>query len=108
MFINNVYPVKSALLEYARQKQVRLFGVFGGQGYDDYFDELREVYELYKDVHGFMRAMALVLRAQASSNQALTAGHHPDGMDVMRWLRSPETTPSKSYLTSAAVRLVIS
>ncbi|KAI9247028.1 hypothetical protein BY458DRAFT_560469 [Sporodiniella umbellata] len=96
-------PTQSALVEAARRKDAKLFAMFGGQGnVDEYFDELADIWETYQDlVRPFVERMAGVLAEYARSPEA--SALHSKGIDVMRWLKHPETRPDVQYLLSVPV-----
>ncbi|KAI1209920.1 beta subunit of fatty acid synthase [Annulohypoxylon truncatum] len=100
-----IRPHESALLRAADEGTAGIYSIFGGQGnIIEYFDELREVYETYPSFVGELVATS----ADLLHNLALdprTDKLYAKGLDVMEWLRSPDTTPDPQYLISAPVSL---
>ena len=103
-----IKPHDSALFRAARDKKATIHAVFGGQGNsEDYFDELREMYTMYGEL------VSDVLELLANRILSLSRSH-PDakkiflkGLDVMKWLKTPETTPDVDYLVYAPVSVPI-
>ncbi|KAI2615656.1 hypothetical protein GGR54DRAFT_612239 [Hypoxylon sp. NC1633] len=100
-----IRPHESALLRAADEENAAIYNIFGGQGnIIEYFDELREVYETYPSFVGELVASS----ADLLHNLALDPRAeklYAKGIDVMEWLRSPDTTPDPQYLISAPVSL---
>ncbi|KAK9382701.1 acyl transferase domain-containing protein [Kockiozyma suomiensis] len=99
-------PIKgheSALLRAVTDGRATVYAIFGGQGnIEEYFDELRSVYSLYHGLVGeFVQACADELLVLAGDDR--TAKVYSNGLDIMRWLREPESTPDLDYLVSAPV-----
>jgi fatty acid synthase subunit beta len=102
----DIDPYQSTLFEAARVTgPVTMYAVFGGQGNTEtYFDELREVYSTYPSLVQELLLVAsellqsLLRRAQPGVQQL-----YSQGLDPVRWLRDPSTTPSSDYLLSAPV-----
>ncbi|KAJ9080881.1 fatty acid synthase alpha subunit Lsd1 [Entomophthora muscae] len=95
----------SALFTAAANQDASLFAVFGGQGNsEEYFDELVELFANYEGiVRPFVSRMSAVMRSHALSPDA--SALHSKGLNVLRWLESPETRPDINYLISAPVSL---
>ncbi|KAI5867028.1 beta subunit of fatty acid synthase [Durotheca rogersii] len=100
-----IRPHESALLRAADEGNATLYSIFGGQGnIIEYFDELREVYRTYPSFVGeLVVASADLLHNLAMDPRADKL--YAKGLDVMEWLRSPDTTPDPQYLISAPVSL---
>ncbi|KAG0246710.1 beta subunit of fatty acid synthetase, partial [Mortierella polycephala] len=94
-------PPTSALFAAAQEGSAKLFAIFGGQGnIEEYFDELADIYTTYSTlVQDYVEDMAAVLREHARSEDASV--FHSKGLDVMGWLRSPDSKPDVAYLVSA-------
>ena len=77
--------------------------MFGGQGnIEEYFDELREVYNTYPSfVEDFVTAAAAHLQTLARDTAAEKL--YSKGLDVMRWLHNKDAQPDVDYLVSAPV-----
>ncbi|KAI1099397.1 beta subunit of fatty acid synthase [Jackrogersella minutella] len=100
-----IRPHESALLRAADEGSAGIYNIFGGQGnIVEYFDELREVYETYPSFVGELVATSAdLLHTLALDPRADKL--YAKGLDVMEWLRSPDTTPDPQYLISAPVSL---
>jgi fatty acid synthase subunit beta len=101
-------PIKfheSALLREASDGNASLYAVLGGQGnIEEYFDELREIYNTYPAfVEDFIAAEAQHLLQLSRDPRAEKL--YPKGLDVMRWLNNKESQPDTEYLVSAPVSL---
>lgn len=95
----------SALFREASDQNAVLYAIFGGQGnIEEYFDELREVYTTYPSlVEPFVKASATLLEELSRDPRAEKL--YSKGLDIMRWLRHPESQPDTDYLVSAPVSL---
>ncbi|KAL3457639.1 acyl transferase domain-containing protein [Aspergillus heterothallicus] len=98
-------PYESALFRAASDEKASIYSVFGGQGnIEEYFDELREVYNTYTSfVHDLISSSAELL--QSLSREPDANKLYPKGLNVMQWLQEPETQPDIDYLVSAPVSL---
>ncbi|KAL3469377.1 acyl transferase domain-containing protein [Aspergillus californicus] len=98
-------PYDSALFRAASDEKASIYSVFGGQGnIEEYFDELREVYNTYTSfVDDLISASAELL--QSLSREPDANKLYPKGLNVMQWLQDPETQPDVDYLVSAPVSL---
>jgi fatty acid synthase subunit beta len=96
---------ESALFRAAAENKASVYAVFGGQGnIEEYFDELRELYNVYEGmVEGFIVSCAKALSALSRDPKAGKV--YSKGLDVMRWLQDKESTPDLTYLVSAPVSL---
>lgn len=101
-------PYESALLRAVHDKEALVHAIFGGQGNtEDYFDELREIYDIYNGaIVDFIELVAEKLLSLSRE--------HPDaskiytkGLDILRWLKNPETTPDNDYLVYAPVSVPV-
>ncbi|TPX12031.1 uncharacterized protein E0L32_007334 [Thyridium curvatum] len=99
----SIRPHESALFRAADDGSARLYSIFGGQGnIEEYFEELRELYETYPSfVADAVASSAELLQNLAREPSAVKL--FAKGLDVMNWLRHPETTPDLDYLVSAPV-----
>ena len=95
----------SALFRESADDNAVIYGIFGGQGnIEEYFDELRQVYDTYKPlVEDFITTSAAQL--QELSRNSEVAKLYTKGLDVMRWLHNKDTEPDLDYLVSAPVSL---
>ncbi|KAF2457725.1 acyl transferase domain-containing protein [Lineolata rhizophorae] len=100
-----VKPHESALFREAADKNAYIYAVFGGQGnIEEYFEELREVYNTYPSfLEDFVTAAATHLQGLARDPRAEKL--YSKGLDVMRWLHNREAQPDTDYLVSAPVSL---
>ena len=96
---------ESALLREAADENANLYAVFGGQGnIEEYFEELREVYNTYPSlVEDFVGTAAAHLEVLSRHPKAEKL--YPKGLDVLRWLNKPDAQPDTDYLVSAPVSL---
>ncbi|KAH8805464.1 fatty acid synthase beta subunit dehydratase [Xylogone sp. PMI_703] len=97
----------SALFGAAENGRAALVALFGGQGNtEDYFSELRGIYETYPGLSEELLSKAskvLLSLVQDVKNN----GHdlYPEGLDIMAWLRDPESTPAAEYMLAAPLLL---
>ncbi|EXJ85583.1 hypothetical protein A1O1_05948 [Capronia coronata CBS 617.96] len=84
---------------------VKVYAVFGGQGNTtDYFSELRSLYSTYTEiVDPIVAAASQTLHSLLSTATVTRLRQFAHGLDVLQWLRRPETTPVPEYLLSAPV-----
>lgn len=104
----NTSKGESDLLRHARPdfhgKQSKLYALFGGQGNtDDYFEELREIYDTYKGL-----VSELIAKVADRLNYLVKTTEDADkiytqGFDILTWLNSPDQTPDQDYLLSVPV-----
>ena len=96
---------QSALFRAAADEEAKLYAIFGGQGnIEEYFDELREVYNTYPSfVETFVGSCADLLQSLSRDPKALKL--YSKGLDVMRWLHDRDSQPDTDYLVSAPVSL---
>ena len=95
----------SALFREAEDENAFLYAIFGGQGnIEEYFDELAEVYSTYPSlVEDFISASVALL--EELSRDTRVDKLYSKSLDIMRWLRHPESRPDLDYLVSAPVSL---
>lgn len=96
--------VKSALLNASQSGEAKIAAIFGGQGNtDDYFEELREIYNLY----GSLLTDDLLIPITSRLNELISNSEfskiYTQGLNIMNWLKHPETTPDPDYLLSGPV-----
>lgn len=104
-------PIKahdSALLRAAAEKRASIHAIFGGQGNtEDYFEELRDLYNIYNGtVSDFIELVANRL-LQLSREHEDASKIYTKGLDIMKWLKQPHTTPDNDYLVSAPVSVPV-
>lgn len=81
-----------------------IYMVFGGQGNTEhYFDELRDAYSTYPTLLEDMLQRSSEILATLSNIDTTRRQQYPGGLNFMRWLRDPNSTPSSNYLLSAPV-----
>ncbi|KIH88860.1 fatty acid synthase subunit beta, fungi type [Sporothrix brasiliensis 5110] len=98
-----IRPHMPALFRAAEDSSANLYNIFGGQGnIEEYFEELRELFETYPTFVGDLIVNAAEL-LQTLSKHSSADKLFAKGLDVMTWLRRPETTPDTDYLVSAPV-----
>jgi len=95
----------SALFREVADENAIMYALFGGQGnIEEYFDELRQVYTTYPSLlEEFITASAAQL--QILSRDPRAEKLYSKGLDVMRWLRKPDSQPDLDYLVSAPVSM---
>ena len=100
-----IKPHDSALLRAADDEEARIFTVFGGQGnIEEYFDELREVYNTYPSFTAdLISSSAELLQSLARDPKAEKM--YSKGLDIIAWLQSRDAQPDTDYLVSAPVSL---
>ena len=98
-------PHLSALLRAAEDEEASIYAIFGGQGnIEEYFDELREVYNTYPSfVEKLVEESAELLQSLSRDSRAEKL--YSKGLDIMRWLHHRDTQPDTDYLVSAPVSL---
>src|SRR5215469_3554190 len=96
-------PHESALFREAADGNASIYAIFGGQGnIEEYFEELREVYNTYPSfVEDFITASASHLLQLSRDPRAVKL--YSKGLDVMRWLQNHDAQPDTDYLVSAPV-----
>lgn len=94
----------SLLFKSAASNNAKLVAIFGGQGNtDDYFEELRELYQTYHSL------ISDVIEAAASKLTELvkftddTEKVYTQGFNLIQWLKHPEMTPENDYLLSIPI-----
>lgn len=96
--------IKSKLLKASENGDVKIAAIFGGQGNtDDYFEELREIYNLYGNL-----IEDILLPITNKLNDLLVKKSnfntiYTQGLNIINWLKNPETTPDPDYLLSAPI-----
>lgn len=96
-------PHESALFRAAEDGSAKVYNIFGGQGnIEEYFEELRELYNTYPSFVGDLISNAADL-LQNLANHPSAEKLYAKGLDVMSWLQSPDATPDVDYLVSAPV-----
>ncbi|KAI9703508.1 MAG: beta subunit of fatty acid synthetase [Bogoriella megaspora] len=96
-------PHESALFREAADQQAFIYAIFGGQGnIEEYFDELRQIYNTYTPiVEEFISSAASHL--QQLSRDPRAEKLYSKGLDTMRWLLNRESQPDTDYLVFAPV-----
>ncbi|CEJ80347.1 Putative Fatty acid synthase beta subunit dehydratase [[Torrubiella] hemipterigena] len=98
-----IKPHESALLRAADDRSAEIYTIFGGQGnIEEYFEELRELYQTYPSFTAQLITSAAEL-LQTLSVHPSAEKMFPKGLDIMNWLQHPEATPDVNYLISAPV-----
>ncbi|WBW74907.1 fatty acid synthase beta subunit Fas1 [Schizosaccharomyces osmophilus] len=89
----------SALLN---DPSAKLSAIFGGQGYEDYFDELAELYEVYAPFASeLVQTLSKFLFSLVQNEQASKV--YSKGLNVLDWLAGER--PERDYLVTAPVSL---
>ena len=96
---------QSALFRAAMDEEAYIYSIFGGQGnIEEYFDELRDVYNTYPSfLEDLISPAAEML--QALSRDPKAEKMYPKGLNVIKWLQDPDAQPDTDYLVSAPVSL---
>lgn len=101
---NSKEQKKSALFKAAQDGEVDVFAIFGGQGNtDDYFEELREIFNIY---HGLVFDFLSKIEVQVKSLISSTSDAdkvYTHGFDLINWLEDPSATPDTQLLLSIPV-----
>ena len=96
-------PHQSALFRAADDENAKLYNIFGGQGnIEEYFEELRELYQTYPSFVGDLITTSAELLQTLSSHPSAEK-LYSKGLDIMSWLQNPDATPDIDYLVSAPV-----
>lgn len=95
------YPAPPSAL--FKSTEARIFAIFGGQGRNDYFSELSELYDVYQPlVHPFVEAcltkLALLVEATSDAQHLFS-----QGFDLLGWLSNPESVPDEDYMIAPGV-----
>lgn len=94
----------SALFKSAAAKESKLVAIFGGQGNtDDYFEELRELYQTYNSLISDVIKSAADRLAELVRSTDDTEKVYTQGFNIMEWLEHPEKTPDTDYLLSIPI-----
>ena len=95
---------ESALLRAVTAGDAKAFAIFGGQGYEEYFNELTSLYSTYTVLVGdFIQDIALHLLQLSRTEEARKV--YGKGLDIMAWILDPADRPDGEYLCSAPVSL---
>lgn len=98
-----IKPHESALFRAADDGSANIYTIFGGQGnIEEYFDELRQIFTTYSSFIGELITTSADL-LQTLSNHPAAEKMFPKGLDVLKWLHNPDSTPDVDYLVSAPV-----
>jgi fatty acid synthase subunit beta, fungi type len=93
----------TALFRAVHDGKAAVYAIFGGQGTDNYFDSLTELYTTYEPL-----ISPLIMRANIHLRHLIKVEkayrvHFNKTLDVMDWLKKPENRPDSAYLSSAPV-----
>lgn len=96
---------ESALTRSAEDGEATLYAIFGGQGnIEEYFDELREIYNTYPSfVEDIVSHSSDLLKTL--SRDPRVEKLYSKGLDVLGWLQNRDSQPDTDYLVSAPVSL---
>ncbi|BEI81958.1 hypothetical protein CcaverHIS002_0211180 [Cutaneotrichosporon cavernicola] len=100
----------SAVIEAAKAGDAELYGLFGGQGVNEYyFDELKALFDIYRP---FVEETLTTLSQDVLvplADKATAAGfpYYVDGLDVISWLNGSKPRPAVEYLASIPVSLPV-
>ncbi|ORX65028.1 hypothetical protein BCR32DRAFT_212224 [Anaeromyces robustus] len=94
-------PVEPALAKAVRAGDALALAVFGGQGYPG-FNEILQAYTIYGAiVRDYIDELSTVLKDLASKPEFERT--YKQGLDILKWLRHPDSLPEDAYLDSAPV-----
>ncbi len=96
------YSSQPAIMKLAQEKKVGIVLSFAGNA-NDYFSELKELWEKYPIVQRFLEKSERVLESETETRQALKCGYLRQGMSFLTWLQDEEKKPDSAYLSSSAV-----
>ena len=103
--IESSYNPQSKLISSARNGDINLSLVFGGQGYS-YMSELSTLYHTYKPIiHDTLVELVTELQQDVSSVEAVQSSLVLHGVDVLEWLKGDDKMPSEDYLISAPISM---
>ncbi|CAI4590099.1 BCE_3a_G0032390.mRNA.1.CDS.1 [Saccharomyces cerevisiae] len=94
----------SALFRAVGEGNAQLVAIFGGQGNtDDYFEELRDLYQTYHVLVGDLikfsaETLSELIRTTLEAEKVFT-----QGLNILEWLENPSNTPDKDYLLSIPI-----
>lgn len=95
---------QSALFKSATSGESQIAAIFGGQGNtDDYFEELRELYQTYNVVVSDVIEFAVTTLKELVQSTRDTKKVFTQGFDVLNWLEQPTQTPDTDYLLSIPI-----
>ncbi|KAF7623672.1 putative PKS/NRPS-like protein biosynthetic cluster [Aspergillus flavus] len=95
----------SALMAAALDRKAHLYTMFGGQGNDEnYFDELRMVYNTYRPLVRDLVVSASSMLQRQSLDDRFSRFYH-QGLDIITWLEHSERAPDSAYLISAPLSM---
>lgn len=98
--VKSINKVESNLLYHCKH-DAKLVAIFGGQGNtDDYFEELRELYTLYQ---GLIEDLLVSIAEKLNQLHPSFDKIYTQGLNILSWLKHPETTPDQDYLLSVPV-----
>lgn len=104
-FIANLpFNKKSDAVLFKSGEQLKLVAIFGGQGNtDDYFEELRELYDTYYHlVSDIIEFSATTLNNLIKSSPGAEKVYAQD-FNLLEWLSNPSKIPDNDYLLSIPV-----
>ncbi|KAK6462909.1 S-acyl fatty acid synthase thioesterase [Scheffersomyces coipomensis] len=101
----SIDKIESNLLYHSQTGDAKLVAIFGGQGNtDDYFEELRDLYKLYKGlIHDDLILPISQKLNQLVKKDASFSKLYTQGFDILKWLSNRDLTPDQDYLLSVPV-----
>ncbi|KAL2710457.1 Fatty acid synthase subunit beta [Kluyveromyces marxianus] len=94
----------SALFKAVASGDAKLVSIFGGQGNtDDYFEELRELYQTYNCLISDVIKAAANTLGELVTRTDDTEKLYTQGFDILTWLEQPQKTPETEYLLSIPI-----
>lgn len=96
-------PFKRTVSALYQNNKVKIFAIFGGQGRNDYFDELRELYDIYNPLVGDLVKSINDKLANLLAITPNSKNNFSQGFDLLGWLNNPDSIPDEDYLLSVNV-----
>ncbi|KAL7423454.1 hypothetical protein Q5752_001034 [Cryptotrichosporon argae] len=94
----------SALFQAAKEGNAELYGLFGGQGVNEfYFNELQSLYDIYTPFIDSLLARVSELLISLASKSELP--YYTQGLDFYAWLTGAAPRPTVDYLASIPLSL---
>lgn len=95
---------ESALFKGVDAGDAKIVSIFGGQGNtDDYFEELRELYQTYNSLISDVIKSAAETLAELTTTTIDADKVYTQGFDILTWLEQPQKTPETDYLLSIPI-----
>ncbi|GMM38923.1 tetrafunctional fatty acid synthase subunit [Saccharomycopsis crataegensis] len=96
-------PFRKSVSALYQNDKVKMVAIFGGQGRNDYFEELKEIYDIY---HPLIADLVKTISEKLNNLLSITPNSKnsfSEGFDLLGWLNNPDSIPDEDYLLSANV-----